>query len=139
MVFLMADFPIRWRTIVENSGGGQHERHPWRKCASALAARLRRRVLVCQQIDGSRPLALHCIQFLQSEDVRKCKDGHQDGQHEINSPRHEIIAPSVRFAAAQVPHRQRNEERRYIGSLEPDADADGSRDPPTGFVSHVAP
>jgi len=54
--------------------------------------------LVCQQIDRSRPLALHCVQFLQSEEVRKCKDNHQDGQHEINSPRHEIIAPSVRFA-----------------------------------------
>jgi hypothetical protein len=30
--------------------------------------------------------------------VRKCKDDHQSGQHEINSPRHEIIAPSIRFA-----------------------------------------
>ena len=57
----------------------------------------------------------------------------------MNSPHHEIIAPSVQFAAAQVPHRQRNEERRYIGSLEQDADADRSSEPPTGFASHVTP
>ena len=87
--------------------------------------------------DRSRPLTLHCVQFLQSENVGKCKDHYQNRQHEIKSPRHEIIAPHVRYAAPQVPHHQRSEERRYIDSLERGADADGSREPPTGLVNHV--
>jgi hypothetical protein len=33
--------------------------------------------------DRSWPLALHCIQFLQSGHVGNCEDKYQNGQHEI--------------------------------------------------------
>ena len=84
--------------------------------------------------DRRRSLALRRVQFLQGENVGNGKEHHQNGQQEIKSPRHGIIAPWIRFAALGIPRSEDGQRR-----LERDAGADRSHEPPTGAASREVP